>query len=177
MNLIENYTDLSLLDMTGWEGSKSYDATEGCLVLTAKNGWRTFAWTIEPLPSEITFEFDYTFTNVENWGSCFVMNSESIGYDPLIKDIPKITDKWSHFKVDIPSPKRAIGINIRGVDDTGKSVVLLLRNPVIYSKQAANSSTIKRNGTCLSKCFNTCKGGDIISLGKSIITMGDLVEC
>lgn len=52
--------------MTGWQGSKSYDISEGCLILTATNGWRTFAWTIESLPSEITFEFDYKFTNVEN---------------------------------------------------------------------------------------------------------------
>lgn len=163
--------------MAGREGSKSYDTTEGCLVLTATNGWRTFAWYFKSLPSEITFEFDYRFSNVENWGSCFVMNSESIGYNDPIKDIPKITDKWSHFKVDISSPKRAIGINVRGVDDTGKSVVLLLRNPVIYSKQTVNSSTIKKNGICLSKCFNTCKGGDIISLGKSMVTVGDLVEC
>lgn len=162
--------------MTGWGGSSSYDIAEGCLVLTATNGWETFAWTIEALPSEITFEFDYKFTNVENWSDCFIVNLDSIAYGSSIKIIPKITDKWSHFKVDISSPKKVIGMNIRGVDNTGKSVTLLLRNPIVYSKQTANSSSIKKNGTCLSKCFNTCKGGDIISLGKSIVTTGNLIE-
>lgn len=176
MNLIENYTDLSLLSMTGWEGSKSYDISEGCLILTATNGWRTFAWTIESLPSEITFEFDYKFTNVENWSDCWIVNLDSIAYGSPIKSIPKITEKWSHFKVDISSPKKVIGMNIRGVDNTGKSVTLLLRNPIVYGKQTANSSSVKKNGICLSKCFNTCKGGDIISIGKSIITVGDLIE-
>ena len=80
MNLIENYTDLSSLNMVGWSGSKSYDTNEGCLILTATNGWRTFAWTVESLPSEITFEFDYKFTNVENWFDCFIVNLNSIDY-------------------------------------------------------------------------------------------------
>ena len=78
--------------------------------------------------------------------------------------------------MDISSPKKVIGMNIRGVDNTGKSVTLLLRNPIIYGKQTDSSSSVKKNGSCLSKCFNTCKGGDIISLGKSIITVGDLIE-
>lgn len=176
-NLIGNPSDLSLVNANGWDGRKSWNSEHGCFELTATNGWRVFGWVLNGnLPSQIVFEFDYKFTNIENLSWSGVVNESSVAYGGSIYDMPPIMDKWTHVKVSISSPKSFVGIILRGVDSTGLSTTTYLRNPYIYDKNTDSNSSLKKTGTLFTGSFSSCGGGDLISIGKNIITMNDFME-
>ena len=149
MNYLENWIDISKISQHGWSGSKVFDNTNHYLIFTATNGWRSFFWTIPDIKDkEICFEFDYKFTITDNWSNCWIINSNDYGYNSSHLVVAKNTE-WTHYKVNISSTTQYIGINVRGVDNTGKSVVMVLKNIRLYLKDSSNNQVYK-NGNCVS---------------------------
>lgn len=146
MNLLNNWTDQSLIYETGWSGNSTYDKENGQLLLTAINGWRSFIWTIPELVNkDIVFEFDYKFITKDNMGNSFVMSSNSYSGD-IYSDITEHAD-WAHKIVSAKWPTQYIGINVRGTDGTGKTLSLAIKNILLYYK-ISNSNKLCKNGVC-----------------------------
>lgn len=153
MEYLSNWTDVSLVEMSGWSGSKSL--TDGLLVFTATNGWRTFGWSLNDIVGKnISIEFDYIFTDVTNWSSVgvFITNLDSISYGSPLKQLEKTTEQWYHVKANISSAKKFIGINIRGNDGTGNNITMKLANVRIHLNENKKSN-INKNGVVKSNMF------------------------
>lgn len=131
MEYLTNWTDLNIISENGWSGSKAF--TDGNLVFTATNGWHTLGWNLpNTINKHIIIEFDYKYTNIENWGNTpWILNDTGPTYGLSIYNLTN-QDKWVHAYCDITSSKGFIGINVRGADNTGKSVTMLLNNVRIY---------------------------------------------
>ena len=79
MEYLSNWTDTSIIQQTGWSGD--IEKGDKCLIFTAKNGWRTFGWSLDSIVGKnICIEFDYIFTDVTNWSSAFIVSNDSIAY-------------------------------------------------------------------------------------------------
>lgn len=173
MEYLSNWTDVSLVEMAGWSGSKSL--TDSFLVFTATNGWRSFGWSLDDIVGkDISIEFDYIFTDVTNWTSVgvFIINLDSISYGSPLKQLEKTTEQWCHVKANISSAKKFIGINIRGDDGTGNSVTMKLANVRIHSNENKKSN-INKNGVVKSNMFletyaQNSAGGYSLHIGKTI---------
>ena len=126
-----NYCDwrnIANIKTSGWSEAKSYN--NGELTLTAINGWRCFMWQVNSalIGKNITFSFDAMVTDRSNAGYIYIQNMDSVGYGASLGDIPLTTTNWKRFTVHINSAAQYIGFNVRGVDETGKSLTLKVRN-------------------------------------------------
>ena len=126
-----NYCDwrnITNIKTSGWQEAKSYN--DGELTLTAINGWRCFMWEVNSalIGKNITFSFDAMVTDRSNAGYIYIQNMDSVGYGASLGDIPLTTTNWKRFTVHINSAAQYIGFNVRGVDETGKSLTLKVRN-------------------------------------------------
>lgn len=179
MEYLSNWTDVSSVEMEGWSGSKSL--TDGFLIFTATNGWRSFGWSLDDIVGkDISIEFDYIFTDISNWLSAFIINLDSIYYGEPIKTLEKTTQQWCHVKANISSAKKFIGINIRGNDGTGNSVTMKLANVRIHSNENRKSN-INKNGVIKSNMFletyaQNSSGGTSLHIGKDYISAGEIIE-
>ena len=175
MEYLSNWTDTSIIQKTGWSGS----VAEGdkCLIFTATNGWETFGWSLDSIVGKnICIEFDYIFTDVTNWGSTFIVNTDSISYgNDAINYLTKTTDEWCHVKCCISSAKKFIGFNIRGVDGTGKSVVMKVTNIRVHSDDNIKPNFMK-NGVVKSNIFLESNCNIPLSIGKDNISTRELYE-
>lgn len=121
----------------GWTGSYAYDSTTQIATLTSTNGWHTFCWNVSSIPEgqEFIVEFDYYFTDLTNKSSTGVftrMADDSAYGTPIDQlDITATTD-FVHYKGTYTGGKKYFGINVRGNDNTGKSIVMKMKNLEIY---------------------------------------------
>lgn len=140
MNYIVNWTDKSAISMSGWSGEVTYNSSNGYLELTATNGWRTFGWNLPTIVGKnVTLEFDYKMINNGNSAFSFVTNLDTIGYGSAIDgNLVDSTTTWSHKTVVLSSAKQFIGINVRGVDSTGLSTTLAIKNVIIHDTDDSN---------------------------------------
>ena len=155
MEYLSNWTDISSIQMSGWAGNKSF--TDGFLILTATNGWRSFGWSLDDIVGkDISIEFDYIFTDITNWSNSgvFIINLDSIGYGSSLKSLVKTTDQWCHVKANVSNAKKFIGLNIRGNDNSGTSIVMKVANVRIHSNEAKESN-INKNGIVKSNMLLT----------------------
>lgn len=130
MNYLENWIDASKISKTGWGGTSVYDDINHCMVLTAVNGWNSFFWTIPDVQDkEVYFEFDYRFTILDNWNSCYIINSNS--YGSVVAALSKKTD-WTHIRAKMTCSEPYIGMNVRGTDETGKTLAVAIKNVRLY---------------------------------------------
>ena len=175
MEYLSNWTDTSIIQKTGWGGSVAKG--DKCLIFTATNGWETFGWSLDSIVGKnICIEFDYIFTDVTNWGSTFIVNTDSISYgNDTIIYLTKTTDEWCHMKCCIPSVKKFIGFNIRGIDSTGKSVVMKANNIRIHSDDNIKPNFMK-NGIVKSNIFLESNCNISLSIGKDNISTRELYE-
>ena len=174
MEYLSNWTDTSIIQQTGWSGSIAKG--DKCLIFTATNGWRTFGWSLDNIVGKnICIEFDYIFTDVTNWSSTFIVNNDSIAYGDSYNHLTKTIDEWCHMKCRISSAKKFIGFNIRGVDSTGKSVVMKATNIRIHSDDNIKSNFMK-NGVATSNIFLESNCKTPLNIGKDNISTRELYE-
>lgn len=148
-NVISDWTDVNLISMNGWSGSKSYNSNYNYLVLTATNGWRTFAWSTGGLTSQpCVFEFDYYLADNTNLSSTgiFIINRDTVEYGVPLMQLDTTLNKWNHCKFETNSALKYLGINIRGTDNTGNSVILYVRNVSINPSSISGTNRISKNG-------------------------------
>ena len=131
-----NYCDwrnINNIKTSGWLEAKSYNNEE--LILTAINGWRCFMWEVNStlIGKNITFSFDAMVTDRSNAGYIYIQNMDTVGYGASLGDIPLTTTNWKRFTIHANSAAKYIGFNVRGVDNTGKSLTLKVRNVKIAS--------------------------------------------
>lgn len=160
MNYLNDWVDISKIKSSGWSGSPSFDNENKYLLLTAINGWRSFYWKIPEIENkDITVEFDYKFISTDNWSNCWVININ--GYDGISNgNIAKVTE-WTHYKKKFMSTSSYIGINVRGVDNTGKSVVMALKNVQLFigndsSNQIYKTGNFVTEEVIEGNSFNVC---------------------
>lgn len=123
-------------------------------------------WDIgdENVGKPITFSYEYKIINSDNVDFITTQHHPSSYWGSAVGgnlDLTKIG--WTKKTVVISNPKKCVGIMLRGTDDTGKSLVLQVRNVKIalndyddiYSEyninsQCADDSGYYHNGTCYS---------------------------
>ena len=133
-----NWRNKSTCNMTGWSGSIAYENEE--LLLTATNGWRAFLWDIGEanINKTITFSFDYKVTDASNAGWLFVQHYASVYYGNDVGRLNINATDWVRHSVTIPNCQRYVGINLRGTDNTGKSIQLKVKNVKIALSDTDN---------------------------------------
>lgn len=153
MDYIKDWTNLNNISMTGWDGSKAF--SNGKLILTATNGWRTFGWTPNAVGKNVNFEFDYFLADTTNLSGTgiFIVNLDSINYGSSIQNLSTTQGIWYHCCCNIPLAKTVIGINIRGIDNTGKNVVMYIANLRIYD-DISSPLSITETGILNTGIFN-----------------------
>lgn len=123
-----NWRDKSTCLSAGWTGTPVY--SNGILDLTATNGWRAFMWDIgeNNIGKPMTFSFDYKITNTANAGYIYIQNHESVTYGSEISRLDLAQTDWVRKTFTFSQAKRYIGFNIRGVDSTGLSLGMNVKN-------------------------------------------------
>lgn len=156
MEYLTNWTNVDMITEGGWSGSFVYSTVDYALKFVATNGWHTIGWNSDEwVGKNIILEFEYILTDTSNLGSIFTITDNSVTYgSPVTTVSPNTT--WSYCKSKINSAKKFVGINIRGVDNTGKSIVMLLRNVRIHTNDGINKVNIEKNGIIKSEIFSQC---------------------
>lgn len=153
-NVLLDYTDVSLISMSGWSGSKVYDNQNNYLILTATNGWRTFGWdTQDYVGQNIYVDFDYMFTDTSNLSQgvyCSAYSSVAYRASGTTLDFSQI-NVWKHCRIKLTADNYFI-IMIRGTDSTGLSVVLNIKNLSIVA-ESSSKSNIQKKGIINSTIF------------------------
>ena len=123
-----NWRTTSTIYISGWDGYPSY--INGILNLDALNGWRCFMWDVGAanVGKPVTFSYEYRVTDTSNAGYIYVQNMSSVGYGSSLKEIPLSQTTWKRDSVTVNSAARYIGFNVRGVDETGKHLIMQVRN-------------------------------------------------
>lgn len=123
-----NWRDKSTCLSAGWTGTPVY--SDGILDLTATNGWRAFMWDIgeNNIGKPMTFSFDYKITNTANAGYIYIQNHESVSYGSETSRLDLTQTDWIRKTFTFSQAKRYIGFNIRGVDSTGLSLGMNVKN-------------------------------------------------
>lgn len=174
MEYLTNWTDTSSIVQTGWSGSAVFSTDS--LVFTATNGWHSIGWNLDDIIGKnITLEFDYIFTDVTNWSSAFIINGDTVDFLYPLKNLEKTTTEWKHLSCPISSAKKVVGVNIRGVDSTGKSVVMKLANVRIHDAQSIKSS-FNKNGIINSNMFLETSNNFSAQIGKDYVSAIELYE-
>ncbi len=154
-NILSNYSDISLISMSGWGGSKEYDSNGYYLVLTATNGWRSFGWDTSQYSGQtICVDFDYRFTDLANYNSgrgvsCSV--SSTVKYNIGTALNASSVNVWRHFRNEYAADNFFM-IFLGGTDETGKSIVMNIKNLSILLKPSTHPS-INKNGIIKSSMF------------------------
>ena len=174
MGYLTNWTGTSSIVQTGWSGSAVFNTD--CLIFTATNGWHSIGWSLDTIVGkDITLEFDYIFTDVTNWSSAFIINGDAIAYLSPLKNLEKTTTEWKHLSCSISSAKKIIGVNVRGVDSTGNSVVMKLRNIRIHDTHTINAS-FNKNGIVSSNICLEHYENISMCIGKDYVSAGNIYE-
>ena len=153
MDYLNNWTNLNDIQMDGWSGSKVFDGKK--LILTATNGWRSFGWDLPDIVGkDIIFEFDYYLENIANLSptGIFIINLDSITYGTPLFTLERTTGNWYHVRFNISSAKQFIGVNIRGTDNTGNSVIMHVSNVRVYDN-IIKSPSVQKNGQIKTNTF------------------------
>ena len=170
---IIDYYNPSNWKTSGWSGTASI-VEEGVL-LNAANGWRNFALLTPSnlLGQDLVFSFDYKWTgNLPD--NAWVWQNTKNAYSPVLGTVLiKDNNIWHHYTVVVPSAQTYIGINNRGVDNSGLNYPLIVRN---ISLQPASNKGVQVYPT---GCVNASRYGDsnktqIIKAGN--LTANDFIE-
>ena len=178
MNYITNWTDKSSISMSGWSGSVAYNSSKGYLELTATNGWRTFGWNLPDIVGKnVTLEFDYIMINNGNSAFSFVTNIDAIGYGSAIDGVNLVdnTTQWNHKTVVLSSAKQFIGINVRGVDNTGLSTTLAIKNVILHATDDSNFG-VEKTGVMHTGDFVEVPEMKQARVGKNIVIANNFYE-
>ena len=174
MEYLDNWTDISLIKQSGWSGQASLNTTYGYVTFTATNGWRTFGWNLSNIVGkDVIFEFDYVVNSNDNSGYMFIVNLDSVDYGSSLLNLTD-TRQWTHVKCRIANAKQFVGINVRGVDNTGKSVVMSVRNVRIHTDKKVLD--IGKNGVIKTSIFNNIEKAEKSFFTSDSVTANDFYE-
>ena len=173
--VLKDWSDIDLITMTGWSGSKSYDDTDDCLVLTATNGWRTFGWNTQSYSGQTLYiDFDYRFTDISNLTQnvyCTANSTVTYKAAGTTLDYSQV-NVWKHCRIQLTADNYFI-IMIRGTDDTGLSVTLNIKNLSIVTA-TQDKSNIEKAGIINTTIFKEL--GNKATIGIDNIKANVLLE-
>ena len=171
MEYLADYTDVSKISSGGWGGTKTFE--NGCLVLTAVNGWESHGWlSDEWVGKDVVFDFDYWVKADDTFWWIGLGSLDSVSYfaSPIIKDFKFET--WAHCTLNIQSAQKAIGINVRGLDKSGRTYVAKLKNVRIHSPDS--NLSFSKNGIITNSYLETDVGNAF--LGPDSISATEFIE-
>lgn len=167
MDYLKDYYDVSKIEQGGWTGSRVV-SDKGYVIFTATNGWRTFGWSLEEIVGkDIVFEFDYQMTDISNLGHAFIAVCDTLDYGSSTAHLTFPVNEfnvWKHAKFHISNAKKFIGFNLRGVDNTGLSLVCNMKNIRIYD-DVKSTPSIKKTGIFISENITETNRMSITSNG------------